>query len=71
MIEKMKKERTRLEVELKKGRQMLVELQRKANGITANMQRIQGAMQFIDSQLEPQDVPDMSTARPETEDESK
>ena len=51
MLEKMIKERVRLEAELKKGRQMLVELQRKANGITANMQRIQGAMQFIDSQV--------------------
>ena len=78
MLEKMKKERTRLEGELKKGQQMLVDLQQKANILTANMQRIQGAMQFIDSQVaeaekdnpvEPQDVPDTTTAGPETKDE--
>ena len=71
MIEKMKKERTRLEGELKKGRQMLVEMQQKVNNLTANMQRIQGAMQFINSQLEPQNVPNMTTEKPETRDESK
>ena len=76
MIEKMKKERIRLETELKKGRQMLVELQRKVNGITVNMQRIQGAMQFIDSQVAEtgkQKVPckNVGNPTPETKDEPK
>jgi len=62
MLEKMKKERTRLEGELKKGQQMLVEIQQKANNLTANMQRIQGAIQFIDSQV-------AEAKKPETKDE--
>ncbi len=72
MIEKMEKERTRLEGELKKGQQMLIELQQKANNLTANMQRIQGAIQFIDGQLA--DVKKQVDAKqevPETKDEPK
>ncbi len=71
MLEKMKKERVRLEAELKKGRQMLVELQRKANEITANMQRIQGAMQFIDSQTAESPAQNVGDPTPETKDEPK
>ena len=66
MIEKMKKERARLEEELLKGRQMLAEMQNKANLLTANMQRIQGAMQFIDGQIGEAGKQEV----PETEDES-
>ena len=71
MLEKMKKERVRLETELKKGRQMLVELQRKANALTANMQRIQGAMQFIDSQVAEDEKLGNVGGEPETKDEPK
>ena len=58
MLEKMKQEKVRLEAEFKKGKQMLVELQQKANTLTANMQRIQGAVQFIDGQLAEAKKPD-------------
>ncbi len=64
MLEKMKKERTRLEGELKKGRQMLIKIQQKANNLTVNMQRIQGAIQFINSQV-------VEAEKPETKDELK
>ncbi len=72
MIEKMKKERTRLEGELKKGRQMLIKIQQKANNLTANMHRIQGAIQFIDSQTKAaEEVPceNVDNPAPETENE--
>ena len=62
MLEKMKKERKRLEGELEKGKQMLIEMRQKVNNLVANMQRIQGALQFIDSQV-------AEAEKPETKDE--
>ncbi len=49
--EKMIEERTKLEAELAKGQQALVALQKQQSNTIATMQRIQGAMQFINEQL--------------------
>ncbi len=74
MLEKMKQEKVRLEAEFKKGQQMLAKLQQKANTLTTNMQRIQGAVQFINGQIaedEKQEVPCENIGDPtsETQDE--
>ena len=51
MLEKMKEERVKLEVELKKGQQVLVELRQKMDQVTLNMHQIQGAILFINKQV--------------------
>ena len=48
--EKMIEERTKLEAELAKGQQALQALQKQQSNTIATMQRIQGAIQFIDAQ---------------------
>lgn len=66
--EKMIEERAKLEAELAKGQQALGALQKQQSSTIATMQRIQGAIQFIDSQIaEAESV----TSEPETEDESE
>ncbi len=56
--EKMIEERAKLEAELVKGQQALAALQKQQSNTIATMQRIQGAIQFIDEQIEvpPQDI---------------
>ncbi len=68
--EKMIEKRTELEAELAKGQQALAALQKQQSTTIATMQRIQGAIQFINEQIEvpPQDVDDPA---PETPDESE
>lgn len=46
--EKMSEERAKLEAELAKGNQALAALQKQQASTIATMQRIQGAIQFID-----------------------
>ena len=68
--EKMIEERTKLEAELAKGKQALDALQKQQSSTIATMQRIHGAIQFINEQVKvpPQDVGDPT---PETKDEPK
>ena len=49
--EKMIEERTKLEAELVKGKQALDALQKQQSSTIATMQRIQGAIQFINEQI--------------------
>lgn len=69
--EKMIEERAKLEAELAKGRQALDALQKQQSSTIATMQRIHGAIQFIDSQTEvpPQDIDSVGNPEPETQDE--
>ena len=48
---KMIEERAKLEAELAKGQQALAALQKQQSNTIATMQRIQGAIQFIDGQM--------------------
>ena len=61
--EKMIEERTKLEAELAKGQQALAALQKQQNNTIAIMQRIQGAIQFINEQ-----IPDTEKSEEPTED---
>lgn len=64
--EEMIEKRTELEAELAKGQQALAALQKQQSGTIATMQRIQGAMQFINEQIpEAESV----TSEPESKDE--
>ena len=69
--EKMIEERTKLEAELAKGRQSLAALQKQQSNTIAVMQRIQGAIQFINEQIKapPQDIDSVGNPEPETTDE--
>ena len=66
--EKMIEERTKLEAELAKGQQALTALQKQQSGTIAAMQRIQGAIQFINEQIEVP-IQDAEGRTPEAEDE--
>ncbi len=68
--EKMIEERAKLEAELAKGQQALAALQKQQGATIATMQRIQGAMQFIDGLTaevlaERQEVPCKTVGDPE------
>lgn len=67
--EKMIEERTNLEAELAKGQQALAALQKQQSNTIATMQRIQGAIQFINAQIADRPLPDGPTLAPETENE--
>lgn len=49
--EKMIEEKTKLEAELAKGQQALQALQKQQSTTISTMQRIQGALQFINEQM--------------------
>lgn len=51
MLERMKEDRKKLATEFAKGQQALEALQKQTSSTVATMQRIQGAMQFIDTQV--------------------
>ena len=63
--EKMIEERTKLEAELAKSQQALAALQKQQSNTIATMQRIQGAIQFIDGQV----AEDKKSKKPKTNDE--
>ncbi len=63
--EKMIEERTKLEAELAKGQQALVALQKQQSNTIATMQRIQGAIQFIDAQTAESPAKDVGDPTPE------
>ncbi len=56
--EKMIEERTKLEAELAKGQQALAALQKQQGETIATMQRIQGAIQFINGQMDEGEKPE-------------
>ena len=69
--EKMIEERAKLEAELAKGQQALAALQKQQSSTIATMQRIQGAIQFINTQIAevPQDIDSVGNPEPETKNE--
>ncbi len=69
--EKMIEERTKLEAELAKGQQALAALQKQQSNTIATMQRIQGAIQFIDTQTAELPAKNVGNPKPEKKNESK
>ena len=69
--EKMIEERTKLETELAKGQQALAALQKQQSNTIATMQRIQGAIQFINTQIIEPLTSGVGGPTPEGKDESE
>ncbi len=69
--EKMIEERTKLEAELAKGKQALDALQKQQSSTIATMQRIQGAIQFINAQIAEVPAEKVGNPTPEKKNESK